>query len=48
MITHVIVGFPGEEDGDLTDTIRFLHDVSFKEIHVFPYSDRPNTHSENC
>jgi tRNA A37 methylthiotransferase MiaB len=46
MITHVIVGFPGEEDGDLAETIRFLQDVSFKEIHVFPYSDRPNTHSE--
>lgn len=47
MITHVIVGFPGEEDGDLDDTMRMLQDVCFEEIHVFPYSDRPNTHSEN-
>ena len=39
----VIVGFPGETEEDFTDIYRFIkhHDIS--NLHVFPYSVRPDT-----
>ena len=39
----VIVGFPGETDEDFTDTFGFLKDLNPAFLHVFPYSERPNT-----
>lgn len=39
----VIVGFPGETDGDFQQTYRFLESISPSFLHVFPYSKRPNT-----
>ena len=39
----VIVGFPGESDGDLRDTYELCERVGFADMHVFPYSVRPGT-----
>lgn len=39
----VIVGFPGETDEDFLDTYRFLNELDISYLHVFPYSERPNT-----
>jgi len=41
--THVLIGFPGEEDIDFAETIRFVKEVNFQHIYVFRYSDRPHT-----
>jgi threonylcarbamoyladenosine tRNA methylthiotransferase MtaB len=39
----VIAGFPGETEEDFLDTYRFLNDLDISYLHVFPYSERPNT-----
>jgi len=39
----VIVGFPGETDGDFNDTYVFLNNLDISYLHVFTYSERPNT-----
>jgi threonylcarbamoyladenosine tRNA methylthiotransferase MtaB len=39
----VIVGFPGETDGDFLETYHFIHDLDITYLHVFTYSERPNT-----
>ena len=39
----VIVGFPGETDSHFLDTYHFLNDLPVSYLHVFPYSERPNT-----
>ncbi len=39
----VIVGFPGETEEDFLDTYHFLNDLDIAYLHVFPYSERPNT-----
>lgn len=39
----VIVGFPGESDEDFRDTYTFLNDLDVSYLHVFSYSERPNT-----
>jgi threonylcarbamoyladenosine tRNA methylthiotransferase MtaB len=39
----VIVGFPGETDEDFRDTFEFLHSLDVSYLHVFTYSERPNT-----
>lgn len=39
----VIVGFPGETDNDFQDTYNFLKDLPISYLHVFTYSERPNT-----
>ncbi len=39
----VIVGFPGESDADFLDTYNFLESLEVSFLHVFSYSDRPNT-----
>jgi threonylcarbamoyladenosine tRNA methylthiotransferase MtaB len=39
----VIAGFPGETDERFQETYRFLSDVPFSYLHVFTYSQRPNT-----
>ncbi len=39
----VIVGFPGETDDDFKDTFDFLHQLDISYLHVFTYSERPNT-----
>ncbi|HOI30681.1 MAG TPA: tRNA (N(6)-L-threonylcarbamoyladenosine(37)-C(2))-methylthiotransferase MtaB [Melioribacteraceae bacterium] len=39
----VIVGFPGETEEDFLDTYNFLRDLPVSYLHVFTYSERPNT-----
>jgi threonylcarbamoyladenosine tRNA methylthiotransferase MtaB len=39
----VIVGFPGETDGDFKETFHFLHSLDVSYLHVFTYSERDNT-----
>ena len=39
----VIVGFPGETNEDFQDTYNFLKDLPLSYLHVFTYSERPNT-----
>ncbi|MCL4133480.1 UNVERIFIED_CONTAM: hypothetical protein GTU68_009397 [Idotea baltica] len=39
----VIVGFPGETDVHFKDTYQFLLDIDISYLHVFTYSERPNT-----
>jgi threonylcarbamoyladenosine tRNA methylthiotransferase MtaB len=39
----VIVGFPGESDADFEDTYSFLDDLPVSYLHVFNFSERPDT-----
>jgi len=39
----LIVGFPGETDNDFTDAYRFVEQLKPSFLHIFPYSERPNT-----
>lgn len=39
----VIVGFPGESDADFKETVRFIEELPVSYLHVFTYSERPNT-----
>lgn len=39
----VIVGFPGETDEDFLETYNFLNALDISYLHVFSYSERPNT-----
>jgi len=39
----VIVGFPGETDELFLDTYNYLNDLNISYLHVFTYSERPNT-----
>lgn len=39
----VIVGFPGETEDEFLKTYDFLKDLNISYLHVFPYSERPNT-----
>jgi threonylcarbamoyladenosine tRNA methylthiotransferase MtaB len=41
--TDVIVGFPGETDAHFENGYRFMEEVGFSEMHVFPYSRRSGT-----
>jgi threonylcarbamoyladenosine tRNA methylthiotransferase MtaB len=42
----VIVGFPGETDDDFLDTYHFLNELNISYLHVFTYSERPNTDAD--
>ena len=39
----VIVGFPGETHEDFLETYQFLNELDISYLHVFTYSERPNT-----
>ncbi len=41
--TDVMVGFPGEDDGEFEQSYRFCQQAGFANIHVFPFSPRPGT-----
>jgi tRNA-2-methylthio-N6-dimethylallyladenosine synthase len=41
--TDVIVGFPGETEGDFEDTLTLMDEVEYDSIFAFKYSKRPNT-----
>ena len=39
----VIVGFPGETNEDFMETYQFIQKLPVSYLHVFTYSERPNT-----
>ncbi|MEM6396729.1 MAG: tRNA (N(6)-L-threonylcarbamoyladenosine(37)-C(2))-methylthiotransferase MtaB [Bacteroidota bacterium] len=39
----LIVGFPGETQEDFLETYRFVQELDVSYLHVFTYSERPNT-----
>ena len=39
----VIVGFPGETDAMFLETYNYLNELDISYLHVFTYSERPNT-----
>ena len=39
----VIVGHPGETDAEFKETYLFLNELPISYLHVFTYSERPNT-----
>jgi threonylcarbamoyladenosine tRNA methylthiotransferase MtaB len=39
----VIVGFPGETEENFLETYNFLNQLDISYLHVFTYSERPNT-----
>jgi len=45
ILTHIIVGFPGETDEDFQQTLDLLKEIQFFSVNIFPYSDRTVTES---
>lgn len=43
----VIVGFPGESEKHFETTYNFISDLPISYLHVFTYSERPNTDAVN-
>ena len=43
LTTDVMVGFPGETDGEFESSLAFVREVGFARAHVFAYSRRPGT-----
>lgn len=43
--TDIIVGFPTETDEDFEETLAFVEQVKFSQLHIFPYSKRSGTAS---
>ncbi len=41
--TDIIAGFPGETDSDHRATVSLMDELRFTDVHVFPYSARPQT-----
>ena len=41
--SDLVVGFPGETDADVAQTVAFVRRSPLTYLHVFPYSDRPGT-----
>jgi threonylcarbamoyladenosine tRNA methylthiotransferase MtaB len=43
LATDVIAGFPGETDGEFSETEALLRDLPLASLHVFPFSPRSGT-----
>lgn len=41
--TDVIVGFPGENEAEFSETVRFLEKIQLADAHIFKYSPRQGT-----
>ena len=41
--TDVMVGFPGEQEGDFQASLEIVRQAGLARVHVFPYSPRPGT-----
>lgn len=41
--TDVIVGFPGENEAEFSETVRFLEKIQLADAHIFKYSPRHGT-----
>ncbi len=45
--TDIIVGFPGETEGEFSDSLRMVDEAGFLKVHVFKYSKRKGTKAES-
>ncbi|MDR2429182.1 MAG: tRNA (N(6)-L-threonylcarbamoyladenosine(37)-C(2))-methylthiotransferase MtaB [Candidatus Margulisbacteria bacterium] len=43
LTTDIIVGFPGETKATFQETCAFVQEIGFQDLHIFPYSPRPQT-----
>ena len=43
LTTDIIAGFPGATEDDFTESLEYIRDIGFFELHVFPYSKREGT-----
>jgi threonylcarbamoyladenosine tRNA methylthiotransferase MtaB len=43
LTTDIIVGFPGETEEEFSKTYKFLKEINFYKMHIFPYSARKGT-----
>lgn len=41
--TDVMVGFPGEDEDEFRQSLKFVKRVGFSKVHTFAYSQRPGT-----
>lgn len=41
--TDVIVGFPGETEADFKKTYKFIKEINFSRLHIFPFSAHEKT-----
>ena len=41
--TDVMVGFPGETDANFEDSLQYVEEIGFSQLHVFRYSPRRGT-----
>ena len=46
LTTDVMVGFCGESEEDFEESLRFVKEIGFEKVHVFPYSVRVGTKAE--
>ena len=44
--TDIIIGFPSETDEDFNESLEFVKQVNFSEMHIFPFSPRQGTVAE--
>lgn len=45
--TDIIVGFPGEGEGEFANTVNLVENTGLSYAHVFPYSERKGTKAAN-
>ena len=45
LVTHVLVGFPGEGEAEFDETRTLLGAVRFDRVDAYPYADRPHAPS---
>jgi len=43
LITHIMIGFPGETEEDFEKTLKFVEEIDFDYVAVYPYFERPGT-----
>ncbi len=41
--TDIIFGFPKESDEEFKETLAFMEEIGFMQVHIFPYSKREGT-----
>ncbi len=41
--TDIITGFPGETREDFEQSLKFMKEIEFSEVHIFPFSPRKGT-----
>lgn len=46
LTTDIMVGFPGETEEEFAQTLKFLKEICFYEMHVFKYSRRKGTRAD--